>query len=81
MNRGEVEARRIFAQALTEARAVAETPQAEDKLLPAGPGYLIVVGRFDVKLLFNVSNPECEDLVEILNVPFRRTVCAEDLSA
>ena len=40
MNRGEVEARRVFAQVLTEARAVAETGTAEDRLLAAGPGYV-----------------------------------------
>lgn len=40
MNRGEVEARRVFAQALTEARAVAETLAAADRLQGAGPGYV-----------------------------------------
>ncbi len=78
MNQGEVEARRIFAQALTEARAVAGTPAAEGRLLPAGPGYVVAVSPFTVKLVFNDENPECRDLLENLK---GRTIDEADITA
>lgn len=78
MNQGEVEARRVFAQALTEAREVAETPAAEDKLLPVGPGYVVAVTRFTVKLVRNDKNPDCRDLLENLK---GRTIDEADITA
>ena len=75
---GEAHARTIFAQALTEARAVFGTEAAEGKLLPAGPGFVIAVSFYTVGLIHNDENPDCRDLPENLS---GRTIDEVDITS